>query len=154
MQASRAQVDIDRYPRAMSEHLLSHPRISFFEGEVVDVLVEDNRVDGIVLGSGERIHAPAVILTTGTFLSGVMHCGERQDEGGRIGDGASSGLSANLTRLGLRLARLKTGTTPRLDARTIDWARLQVQDDVVEGGRFSFSPAPSPLPQLGSKVML
>ena len=93
----------------------------------VDLLVDGQKVKGIVLDSGDEIQAESVILTTGTFLSAVMHCGAEQVRGGRVGESSASRLSERLKGLGLRLGRLKTGTTPRLDGRTIDWDRLEVQ---------------------------
>jgi tRNA uridine 5-carboxymethylaminomethyl modification enzyme len=144
VQASRAQVDVDLYPQAVQRLLASEPNLSLIEAEVAGVHVGAGRVRGVRLGDGTDIHAPSVILTTGTFLSGVMHCGAERTEGGRVGDGAAHRLASSLRDLGLRLGRLKTGTTPRLDGRTIDWNVLERQDDVVPDGRFSFSADPPP----------
>ncbi|MCB9779769.1 MAG: tRNA uridine-5-carboxymethylaminomethyl(34) synthesis enzyme MnmG [Alphaproteobacteria bacterium] len=141
VQSSRAQVDIDVYPRIMAAVL--RDAVTLVEGEVAGLTVEaraGNRVRGVVLGDGSALPADAVILTTGTFLSAVMHCGEQQTVGGRVGDGAATRLSAQLRDLGLRLGRLKTGTTPRLDGRTIAWDQLERQTDTVPDGRFSFGP--------------
>ena len=101
--------------------------VDFIEGEVAAVRTTDGAVCGVALADGTTLDADAVILTTGTFLAGVMHCGEEQTQGGRIGDSAAHQLSRCLLALGLRLARLKTGTTPRLDGRTVDWERLERQ---------------------------
>ncbi|MCK6507835.1 tRNA uridine-5-carboxymethylaminomethyl(34) synthesis enzyme MnmG [Myxococcota bacterium] len=156
VQASRAQVDIDRYPRAMERVLLGPqpaidgrqpPLVSFVEGEVAGLVV-DGRVRGVRLADGRRLDADAVVLTTGTFLAAVMHCGEQRTVGGRVGDGAAARLSAELRALGLRLSRLKTGTTPRLDGRTVDWSRLEPQQDTWPQGRFSFGPPTPRLPQI------
>lgn len=147
VQASRAQVDIARYPEEMRRVLLSHPLVTFVEGEAAQICTADGRVCGVALADGTQLHAPAVILTTGTFLAGVMHCGQQQTKGGRIGDRSAHRMSQCLLDLGLRLGRLKTGTTPRLDASTIDWDRLERQHEVVEGGRFSFLPSTERLPQ-------
>ncbi|MEL6342649.1 MAG: tRNA uridine-5-carboxymethylaminomethyl(34) synthesis enzyme MnmG [Myxococcota bacterium] len=146
VQSSRAQVDIDRYPQEMARVLLGHDNITFFEGEIVDLIEEGDRIAGVVVADDLRIKARAVVLTTGTFLAGVMHVGHQQTRGGRIGDRAAHRLSQRLLDRGLRLGRLKTGTTPRLDARTIDWDRLQRQDDVFEG-HFSFTPPDQQLEQ-------
>jgi tRNA uridine 5-carboxymethylaminomethyl modification enzyme len=145
VQSSRAQVDIDRYPAEMARQLLA--AVDFIEGEVAEVRTDGGVVSGVILADGTILPAEAVILTTGTFLAGVMHCGESQTHGGRIGDSAAYRLSRCLLDLGLRLGRLKTGTTPRLDGRTIDWDRLEKQAEVVEDGHFSFTPPTRRLPQ-------
>lgn len=147
VQASRAQVDIDRYPAEMAAVLVAQPGLEFVEGEVASLQLAHGAVSGIVLGDGTQLQARAVILTTGTFLAGVMHCGQEQAQGGRIGDEATGALSGSLRSLGLRLGRLKTGTTPRLDARSIDWDRIEVQADTEPGGHFSFAPPGRRLPQ-------
>ena len=145
VQASRAQVDIHRYPAQMAATLL--PEVRFIEGEAAELLTAGGAVSGVRLADGATIEAGAVIVTTGTFLSGVMHCGAQQTHGGRIGDSAAVRLRDSLLDLGLRLGRLKTGTTPRLESSSIDWARLQRQSDVFDGGHFSFSPPRSRLPR-------
>jgi tRNA uridine 5-carboxymethylaminomethyl modification enzyme len=153
VQSSRAQVDIDRYPAEMAAHLAAQPRLRLLEGEAAEVLLgHDGRVRGLRLGDGSELLARAVILTTGTFLHGVLHRGTVQEPGGRVGDSSAARLSANLRALGLRLGRLKTGTTPRLDGRTIDWSRLEVQEDTEPGGHFSFTPPPFRLPQIDCHV--
>ncbi len=146
VQASRAQVDIDRYPVAMAAALAA-AGVRVVEGEAADLLLHAGRVAGLEMLDGRTLHALAVVLTTGTFLGGVLHRGGEQQVGGRVGEGAAHALSGALRGLGLRLARLKTGTTPRLDARTVDWSRLQVQPDALEGGHFSFTPPASRLPR-------
>ena len=113
VQASCAQVDIDLYPAAMQAVLAQTDKLEVVAGEVEDSLVDGQRIQGVVLGSGEKIHAGAVIFTTGTFLSAVMHCGDEQVHGGRC-EHAANKLSDRLRSLGLRLGRLKTGTTLRL----------------------------------------
>jgi len=152
VQASRAQVDIDRYPAQMRAELEAAENVEIQAGEVVDLLVDGSRVTGVVLGQGETISAQAVILTTGTFLSAVMHCGDEQVGGGRVGDTAAQKLSERLRSLGLRLGRLKTGTTPRLDGRTIDWDRIEVQEETEPDGHFSFSPPGDRLPQIDCHI--
>ena len=149
VQSSRAQVDIHRYPQAMRRALDAIDGLVLLQAEVAGVLTRGGRVAGIQLGDGVVVEAPAVVLTTGTFLGGVMHCGSEQVVGGRAGDAAAHRLSASLADLGLRLGRLKTGTTPRLDARTIAWDRLRRQEDTLPDGRFSFSAdRPHKLPQV------
>lgn len=152
VQASRAQVDIDLYPVQMRAEIDAESRIQVIAGEAVDLMVEGQRVVGVVLGDGQTYRAEAVILTTGTFLSAVMHCGDEQVEGGRVGEAAATTLAARLKALGLRLGRLKTGTTPRLDGRTIDWDRLEAQEETEPQGHFSFDPPRSRLPQIDCHI--
>jgi tRNA uridine 5-carboxymethylaminomethyl modification enzyme len=152
VQSSRAQVDIDVYPKEMAKLLLSQPKITFVEGEASEIITKGGRVSGARLGCGRELEAGAVILTTGTFLSGVMHCGQSQVQGGRVGEGGAVRLARNLLDLGLRLGRLKTGTTPRLDGRTIDWDRTDRQAETVPEGRFSYRPKTSSLPQIDCHI--
>ena len=114
------------------------------QAEVVDLIVEGERVVGVVTDHEERLGAGAVVLTTGTFLEGLMHVGERKRSGGRSGDRASHGLSGALQGLGLETGRLKTGTCPRLDSRTIDYSRLVEQPGEHPAPLFSFD-GPRPL---------
>ncbi|MEC7948629.1 MAG: tRNA uridine-5-carboxymethylaminomethyl(34) synthesis enzyme MnmG [Myxococcota bacterium] len=147
VQASRAQVDIDRYPLEMARWLHGSPNLTLIEGEVAGLALSGARVTGVSLGDGRTLTARAVVLTTGTFLGGVMHRGRHQAAGGRVGDPATRALSTDLRALGLRLGRLKTGTTPRLHAGTIDWSRIQIQQDTDPDGHFSFTPPASRLPR-------
>lgn len=147
VQASRAQVDIHRYPAAMAARLKNTAGITLVEGEVTDLRIHGGAVQGLSLATGVQLDAPAVILTTGTFLAGVMHCGADQSEGGRVGDASTGALSLSLRAAGLRLGRLKTGTPSRLDVNSLDLDRLQVQEDTVPEGRFSFMPPAGRLPQ-------
>lgn len=144
VQASRAQVDIDRYPRHMRALVDAEPRITLIEGEV-EAIADPRK--GLRLRDGTEVAGRAVVLTTGTFLGGILHCGGERVEGGRVGEGAAHQLSSSLRALGLRMGRLKTGTTPRLDARTVDWDRLEIQGDTLPDGRFSFLPGPAALPR-------
>jgi len=143
VRSSRAQVDMHRYPRTMQEALAAIPTLTLIEAEVAGVLLDGQAVAGVALADGRALSADAVILTTGTFLSGLMHRGDQQEAGGRVGDGSAYRLSSNLRDdLGLNLGRLKTGTPPRLDGRTVDWAKTEAQETMV--GQFSFSPRASP----------
>ncbi len=123
----RAQADRKLYKRAMAEALAATPGLTVMEGSAEDLVVNEGRVAGVVLGSGEILGAGAVVLTTGTFLSGMIHIGETRFPAGRMGDAPSLGLSKTLARLDFPLGRLKTGTPCRLDGRTIDWASLEMQ---------------------------
>ena len=131
----RAQADRRLYRQAMQALLRGTPGLDLLADAAEDLLLEaSGRVAGVVTASGRRIGAGAVVITTGTFLRGEIHIGERRLPAGRVGDPPAIGLAKTLHRLGLPLARLKTGTPPRLDGRTIDWAALQAQpgDDPPE----------------------
>ncbi|MQX37477.1 tRNA uridine-5-carboxymethylaminomethyl(34) synthesis enzyme MnmG [Roseospira navarrensis] len=128
----RAQADRRLYRAAIQTLLVETPNLAVVEGAVEDLLTEPgpdgrHRVAGVVLADGRVLRAGAVVLTTGTFLRGLIHRGAETEPGGRVGCPPAVGLSAALSRLGLPLGRLKTGTPPRLDGRTIDWAVLQAQ---------------------------
>ena len=138
VRSSRAQVDIAGYPAEMQRQLGLLPSLELVEGEASSLLLEGGRVRGVRLSDGRRLEARAVILTTGTFLAACMYQGVERSEGGRIGDGSAQDLSRSLQDCGLRLARLKTGTPPRLHQDSIDWDRLEVQEE--HEGSFSFAP--------------
>jgi tRNA uridine 5-carboxymethylaminomethyl modification enzyme len=123
----RAQADRRLYKKAMAEALAATAHLAVREASVEDLVVEQGRVVAVVLASGETIATGAVVLTTGTFLSGLIHIGEKKIPAGRMGDAPSLGLSKTLARLDFPLGRLKTGTPCRLDGRTIDWASLEMQ---------------------------
>jgi tRNA uridine 5-carboxymethylaminomethyl modification enzyme len=123
----RTQADRKLYARAMQQALRAVPGLVVIEGEADDVVVSDGRVTGLVLADGRRLGAAAVVLTTGTFLRGLIHIGERKIPAGRVGEAPALGLSRTLERYGFALGRLKTGTPPRLDGRTIDWAAVEKQ---------------------------
>ena len=122
----RAQADRQLYAAAMQEALRQTANLTILEGEVDDLLINGN-VTGVRLTDGRGLAAGAVVLTTGTFLRGLIHIGERQIAAGRVGEAPSVGLSATLERVGFGLGRLKTGTPPRLDGTTIDWAAIEMQ---------------------------
>src|SRR5206468_7708082 len=123
----RAQADRKLYALAMQAAIRETERLTVIEGEADDLLLKDGRVSGLRLLNGRELRAGAVVLTTGTFLRGLIHIGEKQTPAGRAGEAPALGLSATLGRLGFALGRLKTGTPPRLDGRTIDWASLEMQ---------------------------
>jgi tRNA uridine 5-carboxymethylaminomethyl modification enzyme len=122
----RAQADRKLYATAMQRAIRETANLAVIEAEVDD-LVADGHVGGVRLADGRVLGAGAVVLTTGTFLRGLIHIGERQIPAGRIGEAPAAGLSGSLERIGLALGRLKTGTPPRLDGTTIDWAALEAQ---------------------------
>jgi tRNA uridine 5-carboxymethylaminomethyl modification enzyme len=130
----RAQADRKLYAAAMQEALRRTPNLTLVEGEVDDLTLVDGRVAGVRLVDGRAFAVGAVVLTTGTFLRGLIHIGEHQTPAGRVGEAPSLDLSGTLERAGFALGRLKTGTPPRLDGTTIDWAALEMQqgDDPPE----------------------
>jgi tRNA uridine 5-carboxymethylaminomethyl modification enzyme len=157
----RAQCDKQAYRLKMREVLESQPNLKIKQAEVADVVVEqfsvlssqfsvtpdatenweprtENFIRGVLLRDGRRVSADAVIITTGTFLNGLIHCGEQQYPAGRSGEPAAVLLGEALKKLGLRGCRLKTGTPPRLDGRTIDWARFERQPGDLDPTPFSF----------------
>lgn len=144
VQGPRAQCDRVLYRQAVQRILEDQPHLSIIEDEVIDLRVDAQRVTGVELKSGDGLSADAVVLTTGTFLNGVIHIGREEYSGGRMGDDASLRLASRINDLGLELGRLKTGTPPRLDGRTIDWSRLEMQPADEEPEMLSFlSAAPA-----------
>ena len=141
--SQRAQIDKDIYPANMRKRLMNTPNLDLVQGLVVDLLTEGNRVLGGKLEYGEEILGKAVVLTTGTFMKGKIYISSWSKEAGRWGEFPSYGISDALKRLGLKILRFNTGTTPRLDGRTIDWDRLEIQPG-EEGITFSFFEEPSP----------
>ena len=123
----RAQADRKLYAAAIQRAVKETANLAVIEGEVNDVVVSDGRVCGVELADGRVLRAGAVVLTTGTFLRGLIHCGEKQTPAGRVGEAPALGLALTLERLGFALGRLKTGTPPRLDGRSIDWAAVEMQ---------------------------
>ncbi len=134
----RAQADRRRYADAVRELLAAQPGLEVREGEAVDLLISEGRCGGVVTAAGEELGAGAVVLTTGTFLRGRIHLGERSWPAGRAGDPAAVRLAEAMARLGLRMGRLKTGTPPRLDGRTIDYRGLDRQPGDDPPTPFSF----------------
>jgi tRNA uridine 5-carboxymethylaminomethyl modification enzyme len=123
----RAQADRKLYRQAVQSLLLETRDLAVVEGEAADLEIAGNRVQAVVLADGRRLAAGAVVITTGTFLRGLIHIGEVKIPAGRAGEGPSVGLARTIERLGLRMGRLKTGTPPRLDGKTIDWGALERQ---------------------------
>jgi tRNA uridine 5-carboxymethylaminomethyl modification enzyme len=138
----RAQCDKKQYRARMRQELESEPNLVIKQAEVIDLILEREAggqvVRGVVFQDGRTVAAEAVIITTGTFLNGLIHCGERRYPAGRSGEPPSVLLGETLRNLGLRCGRLKTGTPPRLDARSIDWTRFEPQPGDPEPTPFSF----------------
>lgn len=138
VQGPRAQADRKLYRRAIQNITHGQRELEVIEGEVVDLVVEKNSVAGVILADGSPILCRAVILTAGTFLRGVIHVGDQKQDGGRIGARPSIRLAERLEDLGLAKGRLKTGTPPRIDGRTIDWSKTEFQAGDAEPVVFSF----------------
>src|SRR6202035_3623792 len=120
------QADRELYAAAMQQAIRATANLTVIEAEVDDLTVAQH-VTGVRLADGRTFAAVAVVLTTGTFLRGLIHIGERQIPAGRVGEGPAVGLSRTLESAGFALGRLKTGTPPRLDGTTIDWSAVQMQ---------------------------
>jgi tRNA uridine 5-carboxymethylaminomethyl modification enzyme len=130
----RAQADRKLYRYVVKQLLDAYSGLDLVEGAAEDLTINDGRVEGILLADGTALKAQAIVLTTGTFLRGLIHIGDRKFPAGRMGEGPSTGLALTLERLGFALGRLKTGTPARLDGRTIDWNAVEMQpgdDDPV-----------------------
>ncbi|HUO19458.1 MAG TPA: tRNA uridine-5-carboxymethylaminomethyl(34) synthesis enzyme MnmG [Steroidobacteraceae bacterium] len=138
VRATRAQADRQLYRRAIRALLEAEPNLALFQQEAADLVVEGARVQGVRTLSGITLGARAVVLTVGTFLGGRIHVGLEQSAGGRAGDPPSLRLAARLRDLGLRVGRLKTGTPPRIDGRTLDWSVMARQPGDVPTPVFSF----------------
>src|SRR6267142_5431046 len=123
----RAQADRKLYAAAMQAAINETANLDMIEGEADDLIVSNGRVAGIRLGDGRELNAGAVVITTGTFLRGLIHLGEKNWPAGRVGEAPAMGLSASFERVGFTLGRLKTGTPPRLDGTTIDWSAVEMQ---------------------------
>ena len=138
VRATRAQADRELYRRAISEVLLNQENLTVVEGSVADLLQDGERVVGAETSDGNKFHAAAVVLTVGTFLGGRILVGKTEQAGGRVGDAPSNRLAARLREMPFNVARLKTGTPPRLDGRTLDYERMQEQPGDTPMPVFSF----------------
>ncbi|NLC28678.1 MAG: tRNA uridine-5-carboxymethylaminomethyl(34) synthesis enzyme MnmG, partial [Campylobacteraceae bacterium] len=138
VRGSRAQIDMDRYPIYMRNLVLNTENLDVAQEMVEELIVKDGAVSGVITHLNNHYHAPKVILTVGTFLSGLIHVGERRHEAGRAGEFASYGLSRSLKEHGLSLGRLKTGTCSRIDAKSIDFSALEIQPGDSSPLPFSF----------------
>ncbi len=138
VQGPRAQADRKLYREAVQNLLAHETNLEIIEGEVIDLIQAAGRITGVVLQDGSQIHAPAVVLTAGTFLNGLIHIGDQRQPGGRMGDKPALPLAQRLAEMNLSQGRLKTGTPPRLSGRTIDWDRLEMQPGDDDPVLFSF----------------
>ena len=152
VQGPRAQADRAIYRKEMLAETERQENLTIVEGEVTDFILDNGKVSGAVLADGEQIAAAAVVLTTGTFLRGVIHIGDVSRSGGRMGDKASVDLANRIDSFNLPLGRLKTGTPPRLDGRTIDWEKLESQPGDDEPVLFSFLSEATSAPQISCGI--
>ncbi|MDQ1707757.1 MAG: tRNA uridine 5-carboxymethylaminomethyl modification enzyme [Pyrinomonadaceae bacterium] len=148
VQSPRAQTDRARYRTEMRRTLEDTDNLELRQGMVSDLVVHHGKVSGVLLQDGRRIAARAVVVATGTFLNGLIHTGQHTYTAGRAGEPASIELAASLKRLGFPVGRLKTGTPPRLDGRTINWGAFQVQEGDERPVPFSFSTETIEQPQM------
>lgn len=148
VRSSRAQCDKVIYSLRMKETVETQPNLTVAQREVREFKVQNGRIVGVVTNFGDLIEAESVILTTGTFMRSIMHCGESQEQGGRAGDTSANAISQSLSSLGFQLARLKTGTPARLKKGSINFSILQREDGDEFPVPFSFYTIPSPFPAL------
>ena len=148
VQGPRVQADRRRYAAAIQAMLAAQVGLTVVAGEAAELAFAGDSLSGVILADGRIIAGRAVVLATGTFLGGRLFCGETRGEGGRVGERAATRLGVQLRALGMPIARLKTGTPPRLDGRTIDWARLGEQPSDADGWTMSPITASRALPQL------
>ncbi|HWB75254.1 MAG TPA: tRNA uridine-5-carboxymethylaminomethyl(34) synthesis enzyme MnmG [Nannocystaceae bacterium] len=153
VRSTRVQVDKRRYGEHARSALTTAANLEIVEGLVVALARAGDRITGVVLSDGSTIAADAVVITTGTFLGGILHEGERTTPGGRVGEAPAQGLSRELAALGFPLRRLKTGTPPRLDGRTIDYANLEPQPSEDPPPRFVHADDPIPPPPLLPQIV-
>jgi tRNA uridine 5-carboxymethylaminomethyl modification enzyme len=139
MWSPRTQNDRARFAEEWRLMLEQTPNVDFWQDNVSSLLIENNKVVGVITGMGIAIKSSAVIITSGTFLNGVIHIGEKQFGGGRTAEKASHGITEQLVSLGFEAGRMKTGTPPRLDGRSLDYSKMEVQGGDENPSKFSFS---------------
>jgi tRNA uridine 5-carboxymethylaminomethyl modification enzyme len=145
MWSPRAQNDRMVFSSEWRERLEKTPNVDFWQDMVSELIITNGSVSGVITSMGQRIEASAVVLTNGTFLNGLIHIGTKQFGGGRIGEKSASGLTEQLIRLGFNSGRMKTGTPPRVDGRTLDYTKMEQQDGDANPSKFSFSSETSPV---------
>ena len=144
----RTQADRRLYRDAMQHEMAAIPKLAIVEGDAYSLLMDAGRITGLALKDGRLLDAAAIVITTGTFLNGLIHIGNEKMPAGRMGEEPSTGLSASLAGLGLALGRLKTGTPARLDGKTIAWDRLEMQEADEQPVPFSFMTDKIEVPQI------
>ncbi len=148
MWSPRAQNDRMLFASKWREMLESHPNIDFWQESVPGLLVKNGVCKGIITSLGLEIESRTVVLTNGTFLNGIIHIGEKQIGGGRAGEKAATGITEQLLHLGFEAGRMKTGTPPRIDGRSLDYSKMEIQPGDDNPARFSFTDTPLPATQL------
>lgn len=145
MWSPRCQSDRMLFAQTWREMLEQTPNLHFFQDSVTGLIVSRGTVEGVVTAMGQKIYAKAVVLTNGTFLNGVIHVGEKQFGGGRMGEKGATGITEQLVSLGFESDRLKTGTPPRIDGRSLDYSKMEIQEgDLEEVSGFSYMPGTLP----------
>ncbi len=147
MWSPRAQSDRMLFAAKWREMLEQTPNLDFYQDMVRGLLIKDNRVGGVITGLGHEIKSKSVVLTNGTFLNGIIHIGEKQFGGGRVAEKAATGITEQLVALGFESDRLKTGTPPRVDGRSLDYSKMEIQDGDEEVTGFSFTDTQKIQPQ-------
>jgi len=147
MWSPRTQNDRMLFAQKWREMLENTPNVDFYQDMVKELVIENNKIRGVITGLGHTIKAKAVVLTNGTFLNGVIHIGEKRLGGGRVAERAAQGLTEQLVSLGFESDRLKTGTPPRVDGRSLDYSKMEEQKGDEEIGSFSYLDVPRPKEQ-------
>lgn len=145
MWSPRSQNDRVLFSHYWREHLEQTPNVDFWQDMVKEIIVENNIVCGVITGMGQKIYSDSVILTNGTFLNGLIHIGNKQFGGGRIGEKSATGITEQLTQLGFQTGRMKTGTPPRVDGRSLDYSKMEEQFGDEIPGKFSYSSETEPV---------
>ncbi|WP_339712918.1 tRNA uridine-5-carboxymethylaminomethyl(34) synthesis enzyme MnmG [Cyclobacterium amurskyense] len=147
MWSPRSQNDRMRFAEEWRLTLESTPNVDFWQEMITGLIVKDGRIKGVKTGLGIEINSKSVVLTNGTFLNGVIHIGEKKMGGGRTGEGASKGITEDLIELGFESGRMKTGTPPRVDGRSLDYSLMEVQEGDTDPEKFSYSDSTTPVQQ-------
>jgi tRNA uridine 5-carboxymethylaminomethyl modification enzyme len=147
MWSPRTQNDRMRFAEEWRNMLEATPLVDFWQDMVSSVIMENNQITGVITGMGVTFHCRSVIITSGTFLNGVIHIGEKQFGGGRMGEKRAEGLTEQLNALGLRSGRMKTGTPPRIDGRSLNYGKMEEQLGDAVPSKFSYLPSSKPLTQ-------
>tara|TARA_R110002096_G_scaffold12149_5_gene44053 strand:+ start:3179 stop:5044 length:1866 start_codon:yes stop_codon:yes gene_type:complete len=147
MWSPRSQNDRMRFAEEWRLTLESTPNVDFWQEMITGLIVKDGRIKGVKTGLGIEINSKSVILTNGTFLNGIIHIGEKKMGGGRTGEGASKGITEDLIELGFESGRMKTGTPPRVDGRSLDYSLMEVQEGDADPEKFSYSDSTTPVQQ-------
>lgn len=145
MWSPRTQNDRMLFSMYWREHLENTPNVDFWQDMVVSLIIENKKVCGVRTGMGQEIRSKSVVLTNGTFLNGIIHIGQKQFGGGRIGEKAASGLTEQLIQLGMESGRMKTGTPPRVDGRSLDYTKMEIQEGDEEPEKFSYTNKTTPI---------